>query len=108
VNLQPLQSNLKVLQEQQTQTKHSMVSSYTLVNSERVSGQRAAGKLLARLRLFRGGLAPHVCGCAKSTSRLLDAANREYDVFLPPGRWAGREPTLGCGALRDALFGGTP
>jgi hypothetical protein len=33
VNLQPLQSNLKVLQEQQTQHKHSMVWRYSLTNS---------------------------------------------------------------------------
>jgi hypothetical protein len=33
VNLQPLQSNLKVLQEQQTQDKHSMVWRCTLANS---------------------------------------------------------------------------
>jgi hypothetical protein len=35
VNLQPLQSNLKVLQEQQTQPKHSMFSAPGLVNCSR-------------------------------------------------------------------------
>src|SRR5579862_1137393 len=34
-NLQPLQTNLKVLQEQQTQAKHSMLSPSPLVNSPR-------------------------------------------------------------------------
>src|SRR5277367_185375 len=33
VNLQPLQSNLKVLQEQQTQSKHSILCARNLVNS---------------------------------------------------------------------------
>jgi hypothetical protein len=42
VNLQPLQSNLKVLQEQQTQHKHSTVWRYSLTNSQRSgrSGRR--------------------------------------------------------------------
>jgi hypothetical protein len=34
VNLQPLQSNLKVLQEQQTQTEHSMIWGVRLAKSE--------------------------------------------------------------------------
>jgi hypothetical protein len=34
VNLQPLQSNLKVLQEQQTQTEHSMVWGLCIAKSE--------------------------------------------------------------------------
>jgi hypothetical protein len=34
LNLQPLQSNLKVLQEQQTQTEHSMVWVVRIVKSE--------------------------------------------------------------------------
>jgi len=34
LNLQPLQSNLKVLQEQQTQTEHSMLWGVWLAKSE--------------------------------------------------------------------------
>ena len=48
MNLQPLQSNLKVLQEQQTQDKHSTVWRYSLTNSQR-SGWLGLRENLGRL-----------------------------------------------------------
>jgi hypothetical protein len=50
LNLQPLQSNLKVLQEQQTQTEHSMVWRLRLAKCECGGRIKFGGVIVPRVR----------------------------------------------------------
>jgi hypothetical protein len=51
VNLQPLQSNLKVLQEQQTQLEHNMVWGLCIAKSECDGRMKLSGVVATQVRV---------------------------------------------------------
>ncbi len=93
VNLQPLQTNLKVLQEQQTQRKHSMLSPSPLVNSPRRASARLQGILLQANRASEAALAEE-----KSTCRFIEEQREKPH--------AQKKPRMGtpAGPMRDSIL----